>query len=86
LPWTPPRSRLGGSGGGTHGRVKQGRWTTKIEGDFVVFLIGARLQATHPLRSMRDLGGFTRGMPQMLKYLMERPEKGCSATRPPASV
>ena len=58
------------------GDVRQGRWTTKIEGDFVVFLIGARLQPTHPLRSMRDLGGFTRGMPQMLKYLMEHPEKG----------
>ena len=58
------------------GDVRQGRWTTRIEGDFVVFLIGARLQPTHPLRSMRDLGGFTRGMPQMLKYLMEHPEKG----------
>jgi hypothetical protein len=58
------------------GDVRQGRWTTKIEGDFVVFLIGARLQPTHPLRSMRDLGGFTRGMPQMLKYLMAHPEKG----------
>jgi hypothetical protein len=58
------------------GDVRQGRWTTKIEGDFVVFLIGARLQPTHPLRSMRDLGGFARGMPQMLKYLMEHPEKG----------
>ena len=58
------------------GDVRQGRWTTKIEGDFVVFLIGARLQTTHPLRSMRDLGGFTRSMPQMLKYLMEHPEKG----------
>ena len=58
------------------GDVRQGRWTTKVEGDFVVFLIGARLQPTHPLRSMRDLGGFTRGMPQMLKYLMAHPEKG----------
>src|SRR5689334_6142941 len=56
--------------------IKQGRWTSKIEGDFVVFLIGARLQASHPLRSMRDLGGFTRGMPAMLKYLSEHPEKG----------
>ena len=39
------------------GDVRQGRWTAEIEGDFVVFLIGARLQPTHPLRSMRDLGG-----------------------------
>ncbi len=56
--------------------IQQGRWTSKIEGDFVVFLIGARLQASHPLRSLRDLGGFKRGMPQMLKYLTEHPEKG----------
>jgi hypothetical protein len=56
--------------------VRQGRWTSKIEGDFVVFLIGARLQRGHPLRSLRDLGGFQRGMPQLLKYLMQHPEKG----------
>jgi len=56
--------------------VRQGRWTSKIEGDFVVFIIGARVQARHPLRSMRDLGGFRRGMPQMLRYLSEHPEKG----------
>ena len=56
--------------------VRQGRWTPRIEGDFVVFLIGARLQASHPLRSLQDLGGFKRGMPQMLKYLSEHPEKG----------
>ncbi|MBJ7356490.1 DUF4188 domain-containing protein [Nocardioides sp.] len=55
--------------------VNQGRWTAGIEGDFVVFLIGARLDALHPIRSLRDLGGM-RGMPYMLKYLSERPEKG----------
>ena len=42
--------------------INQGRWTAQVEGDFVVFLIGARLQASHPLRSLRDLGGFKRGM------------------------
>ena len=56
--------------------INQGRWTAQIEGDFVVFLIGARLQARHPLRSLRDLGGFKRGMPAMLKYLSQHPEKG----------
>ncbi len=81
----PPRCRAGVSGAqsqtvadGGHavGDVKQGRWTANIEGDFVVFLIGARLQARHPLRSLRDLGGFKRGMPAMLKYLSQHPEKG----------
>jgi hypothetical protein len=56
--------------------IKQGRWTAQIEGDFVVFLIGARLQATHPLRSLNDLGGLRRGMVPMLKYLTRHPEKG----------
>ena len=55
--------------------VNQGRRGAKIEGDFVVFLIGARPQKLHPIRSLRDLGGM-RGMPYMLKYLTERPEKG----------
>jgi Domain of unknown function (DUF4188) len=56
--------------------IQQGRWTANIEGDFVVFLIGARLQARHPLRSLRDLSGVKRGMQGMLKYLTEHPEKG----------
>ena len=55
--------------------INQGRRTARIEGDFVVFLIGARLDKLHPIRSLRDLGGM-RGMPYMLKYLSERPEKG----------
>jgi hypothetical protein len=56
--------------------TNQGRWTAGIEGDFVVFLIGARLQARHPLRSLNDLGGLRRGMVPMLKYLTAHPEKG----------
>lgn len=55
--------------------VRQGRWTARYDGDFVVFLIGARLDARHPLRSLRDLGGM-QGMPAMLKYLTAHPEKG----------
>ena len=56
--------------------IKRGRWTAQIEGDFVVFLIGARIQAAHPVRSLRDLSGIKRGMRGMLQYLSEHPEKG----------
>ena len=56
-------------------QVKQGRWTARIEGDFVVFIIGARFDVRNPVRSLRDLGG-RMSMPQMLKYLMKHPEKG----------
>ena len=45
--------------------VNQGRRGAKIEGDFVVFLIGARPDKLHPIRSFRDLGAM-RGMPYML--------------------
>jgi hypothetical protein len=57
--------------------INQGRWTAQVDGDFVVFLIGARLQARHPLRSLRDLGGLKHGMQGMLSYLAEHPEAGC---------
>ena len=56
-------------------QVNQGRWTAQIDGDFVVLLIAARIDWRHPVRSLRDLGG-RRGMPHMLKYLTEHPEKG----------
>jgi hypothetical protein len=55
--------------------VNQGRRGAKIEGDFVVFMIGAKLEKLHPIRSLRDLGGM-HGMPYLLKYLTEHPEKG----------
>lgn len=56
--------------------VKQGRWTAKLDGDFVVFIIGARFNSKWQLaRSVADLGG-RRGMQYMLKYLTEHPEKG----------
>jgi Domain of unknown function (DUF4188) len=42
----------------------------------VVFIIGARLQKTRPLRSLRDLGEFQRGMRTMLDHLSAHPEKG----------
>jgi hypothetical protein len=57
-------------------KVNQGRWTAEIDGDFVVFLIGARPNSFfHLVRSFFDLGG-RRGMNHMLKYLTAHPEKG----------
>ena len=56
--------------------VKQGRWTAEIEGDFVVFIIGARVNKPWQVfRILQDLGG-RRGMGHMLKYLTEHPDKG----------
>jgi len=56
--------------------VRQGRWTAEIEGDFVVFLIGARFNSKlQAFKSLLDYGG-RRGMNHMLKYLADRPEKG----------
>jgi hypothetical protein len=55
--------------------VKQGRWMADIEGDFVVFLIGARPTKGRLLKAFGDLGG-RRGMIHMLKYLSERPDSG----------
>jgi hypothetical protein len=52
--------------------------TVDIDGDFVVFLIGARLNRLHLARSILDLGG-RRGMRHMLDYLVARPEKGLLA-------
>ena len=56
--------------------VRQGRWTAEIDGDFVVFVIGARLNSKlDALKGFMDLGG-RRGMNHMLKYLTQHPEKG----------
>jgi len=56
--------------------VKPGRWTARIDGDFVVFLIGARFNSKwQAFRAFADLGG-RRGMGHMLKYLTEHPDKG----------
>jgi hypothetical protein len=56
--------------------VRQGRWTAEIEVDFVVFIIGARINSKlHALKAIADLGG-RRSMNYMLKYLTAHPEKG----------
>jgi fumigallin biosynthesis monooxygenase-like protein len=58
--------------------INRGRWTAEIEGDFVVFLIGARFnRKSRIVSSLKDLSS-TRGpaMKKMLDYLVEHPEKG----------
>ena len=57
------------------GEIAGRRMTVEIDGDFVVFLIGARFDKLHLVRSLADLGG-RRGMKHMLDYLVARPEKG----------
>jgi Domain of unknown function (DUF4188) len=63
-------------------RIHSGVFTAEIEGDFVVFVIGARLNRPWlVLRSFLDLGGRRRGMQAMLEELLARPEKGLLAYR-----
>jgi hypothetical protein len=56
--------------------IRRGRHMAEIDGDFVVFLIGARFSARHPVRTVRDLGGRRGGMKAMLDHLVAHPEKG----------
>ncbi len=60
-------------------KVAGRRMTAEIDGDFVVFLIGAGFNnRLHLARSFVDLGG-RRGMKHMLDYLVAHPEKGLLA-------
>ncbi len=53
--------------------------TVELDGDFVVFLIGARFNSKLQFtRCLLDLGG-RRGMTYMLDYLVAHPEKGLLA-------
>jgi hypothetical protein len=52
--------------------VIHGRYTAQIEGDFVVLLIGARINSLRGLRWVRSLNSMNR----MLKELSAAPEKG----------
>jgi Domain of unknown function (DUF4188) len=55
------------------------RMKAEIDGDFVVFLIGARFNnKLRMARTFADLGG-RRGMKHMLDYLVAHPEKGLLA-------
>jgi Domain of unknown function (DUF4188) len=56
--------------------IVRGRHKAEIDGDFVVFLIGARFSLRHPVRAFRDLGGRRGGMKAMLDHLVAHPEKG----------
>ena len=56
-------------------KVAGRRMAAEIDGDFVVFLIGARFELRHPLRTFKDLGG-RGGMKHMLDYLVAHPDKG----------
>ncbi|GAA1848630.1 DUF4188 domain-containing protein [Pseudonocardia ailaonensis] len=56
--------------------ILHGRHAAEIDGDFVVFLIGARLNLRHPVRAFRDLGGLRNGMAAMLKKLSADPASG----------
>jgi len=54
-------------------KVVPGRHTAEIDGDFVMFIIGARVnKKRHLVKALRAIGG----MGKMLKYLSEHPEKG----------
>lgn len=57
--------------------IRTGRYAAEIDGDFVVFLIGARINKPwHLVQVARDLGEPRRGMRAMLDHLMAHPEKG----------
>lgn len=57
-------------------RVAGRRMTAEVDGDFVVFLIGARPNGIRGLaRMFRDLGG-RRSMRDMLDHLVANPDKG----------
>jgi hypothetical protein len=61
------------------GELAGRRMTAEIDGDFVVFLIGARFNRKRDFAfSLLDLGG-RRGLAHMLDYLVARPEKGLLA-------
>jgi hypothetical protein len=54
-------------------KIFPGRYTTQIEGDFVVFIIGARVNRL--LMPQKWMPVFS-AMPKMLKELAEKPELG----------
>ena len=57
--------------------IRRGRYSAEIEGDFVVLLIGPRVNKPWQLLQVaRDLGEPRRGMKAMLDDLVAHPEKG----------
>lgn len=58
--------------------VNAGRYTARIEGDFVVFLIGMRFNKPWKVRKWWPVAT---AMPPMLKELAAHPELGCLGTQ-----
>ena len=58
--------------------INSGRHTAHIEGDFVVFLIGARLNRLRAANQMRRVGA---AMTAMQRTLAQHPELGCLHTQ-----
>jgi hypothetical protein len=54
-------------------KVVTGRFSADMDGDFVVFLIGMRVNKPWQLRKWLPIFG---AMPKMVRYLSEHPEKG----------
>lgn len=54
--------------------VERGRFTADFDGDFVVFLIGMRVNRVRAVRSWLPVA---RAMPPMMRLLGARPELGC---------
>ena len=59
-------------------QIFPGRYTADVDGDFVVFLIGMRVNKPWKLRKWLTVA---RAMPPMIKDLQAHPEKGCLAIR-----
>jgi hypothetical protein len=55
-------------------KIVPGRFTADIEGDFVVFLIGMRIN--YPLRRLRQWLPVFFAMPKMLRWLDKHPQAG----------
>ncbi len=63
--------------------VFPGRMTAEIDGDFVVFLIGMRVNRPWKIHKWWPVA---MAMPKMLAELAAHPEYGCLATRQSFSV
>lgn len=59
------------------GGIHRGRYTAKLDGEFVVFLIGMRVNRPWKLRQWFPV---FRAMPKMLRWLEQHPEAGLLAS------
>ncbi len=64
--------------------VNVGRWTANVDGDFVVFVIGAHIEHDQDLaEALEDYSG---GMLPMLEYLTQHPEFGLLGYHAPSPL